>query len=41
MTNKCPRYFRHSVKDLVQLASLVELKAVRILRQTPDDFHIN
>lgn len=40
-TNKCPKYFRHSVRDLVQAASPVELKAALILRKTPDYFHRN
>lgn len=40
MTNKRPNYFRHSVRDLVQAASPVGLKAALKLRQTPD-FHRN
>lgn len=39
-TNKCPNYFRYSVRDLVQAASPVGLKAALMLRQTPD-FHRN
>lgn len=40
-TNKCPKYSRHSVRDLVQTASPVELKGALTLRWLPDDFHKN
>lgn len=40
-TNECPRYFRHSVSEVMQAASPVELKGAHTLRRTHDDFHRN